>query len=110
MVVVSGSLGGEIVTAAVCTDLLGKEPHKHVGVGWRVTSMSLGGVWVTVGVCGDLSGKEPHRQVAVDRVVTTESLSGTMVSTLNWNERDVGSIPPLGAIFPIFIVPRYCLP
>ena len=28
-----------------------------------------------------------------------------MVSTLAWNGRDVGSIPALGTIFPIFITP-----
>ena len=26
-------------------------------------------------------------------------------STLAWNARDVGSIPPLGTVFPIFIPP-----
>ena len=30
-------------------------------------------------------------------------LGGVMVSTLVWNARDVGSIPTLGTIFPLFI-------
>ena len=55
-------------------------------------------------VCSDLSGKGPHRQVVVGRVVSG-SLVRVMVSTLVWNARVMGSIPPLGAIFPIFITP-----
>ena len=51
--------------------------------------------------CSDLSSKEPQREVGVDRVMTSGSLGGVMV----WNTRDVGSIPALGAIFPIFITP-----
>ena len=38
-------------------------------------------------------------------VIASGSLSGVMVSTLDWNTRDVGSIANLGAIFPIFITP-----
>ena len=37
------------------------------------------------------------------RVLTTESLGGVMVSTLAQNARDVGSIPDLGALFPIYV-------
>ena len=38
-------------------------------------------------------------------VVTSGNLDGGMVSTLVlvWNAKDVGSIPTLGAIFPIFL-------
>ena len=36
-------------------------------------------------------------------VVTSGSLGGVMVRMLAQNARDVGSIPTLGAIFPIFI-------
>ena len=60
-------------------------------------------VYNSVVVCTDLSGKDPHRQVAMDRVVKSGSLHGVMVNTLAWNVIDVGSIPILGAIFPIFI-------
>ena len=60
---------------------------------------------IFVVVCNDLSGKQPHRQVGVDRVVTLGSLSGEMVSTLARLARDVGSIPTLGILFPIFIKP-----
>ena len=49
-------------------------------------------------VCIDLSGKEPHRQVSVVR-----SPGGVMVTTLARNPRDVGSIPALGTILPIFL-------
>ena len=38
-------------------------------------------------------------------VVTSGSLHGVMVSTLAQNARDVGSVPALGTIFPIFIKP-----
>ena len=54
-------------------------------------------------VCIDLLGKEQHKQVCVDRVATSRSLGGLMASTPAWNARDVGSIPALGAIFPILI-------
>ena len=56
-------------------------------------------------ICIDHSGKEPHRQVGVGRVVTPGSLGGVMVGMLAQNVRDVGSIPVLGMIFPIFITP-----
>ena len=36
-------------------------------------------------------------------MVTSGSLGTVLVSTLAWNARDVGLIPALGAIFPIFI-------
>ena len=48
MVMISGSLGGVMVSATVCTDLSGKEPHRQVGVNRVVTSGSLGGVMVDV--------------------------------------------------------------
>ena len=54
-----------MVSIEVCTDLSGKEPHRHVGEGKGVTSGGLCGVMVSVVVCTDLSGKEPHRQVGV---------------------------------------------
>ena len=56
-------------------------------------------------VCTDLSCKEQHRQVGIGSVITSDSLGGEMVSTLAWNARDVGLIPILGSIFPIFIIP-----
>ena len=39
-------------------------------------------------------------------VMTTGSLGGVMVSTLVQNAIDVGSIPTLGAVFPIFVSPH----
>ena len=56
-------------------------------------------------ICTDLSGKELHRQLGVGIVVTSESICGVVISTLAWNVRDVGSIPTLSMIFPIFITP-----
>ena len=56
-------------------------------------------------VCIKHSHKEPYRQIAKDRVASLERLDGEIVSTLAQNARDVGSIPALGAIFPIFITP-----
>ena len=53
----------------------------------------------------NLSGKKLHRQVGVGWVVTSGSLRSEMVRTLPWNERDVGLIHVLGAIFPISITP-----
>ena len=49
------------------------------------------------------SGKELYRQLGVDKAMTVSGLRGVMVSTLARNARYVGSIPDLGAIFPIFI-------
>ena len=60
---------------------------------------------ITVVVCTDFSGKEPHGQAGVGMVLTSGSLGGVIVSTLARNARDVGSIPALGTIFPIFITP-----
>ena len=51
-----------------------------------------------------------HIQVAVGTVVTVGSLGGVMVSTLARNARDVGSIPTLGTILPIFIIPTILVP
>ena len=54
----------------------------------------------------ELSSKEPYRhRTHIGAMVTSRSLGGVMVSTLTWNERDVGSIRVLGAIYPIFINP-----
>ena len=52
-------------------------------------------------VCTELLGKERHRQV--DRVMTSGRLGDVAISTLAQNERDMGSILALTAIFPIFI-------
>ena len=41
----------------------------------------------------------------MDKVITSGSLDGVIVSSLVRNERDIGSIPAQGAIFPIFITP-----
>ena len=38
-------------------------------------------------------------------MVISGSLGGVLLSTLAWNARDVGSIPGLGTVFPIFITP-----
>ena len=38
------------------------------------------------------------------RVVTSRRLGGLMVSTLARNARDVGLIPPLGAVYHVFII------
>ena len=54
-------------------------------------------------VCTDFSSKESHRQVGVDIVVISGSPCGVMVITLAQNAKDMGSIPTLGTIFPIFI-------
>ena len=54
-------------------------------------------------VCTDLPGKEPHGQVGMDRMTISGSLGDLMVSTLTRNARDVGLIPALSAIVPIFI-------
>ena len=42
----------------------------------------------------------------MDNVVTSGRLGGDMVSTLDQKARYAGSIPTLGAIFPIFITPH----
>ena len=44
-------------------------------------------------------------EVGVGIVVKSGSLGGIMDSTLSRNARDVGIIPTLGTIFPIFITP-----
>ena len=41
----------------------------------------------------------------MDRLLTLGILGGVIVSTLAWNAKDVGLIPTLGTIFPIFIIP-----
>ena len=56
-------------------------------------------------VCIDLSGNELHRQVSIGIVVTSGNLYGVMVRIQAQNARDVGSLPALGTIFPIFITP-----
>ena len=56
-------------------------------------------------VCTDDSCKKPHRQVDAGREVTSGCLAGVMLSLLVWDARDVGLIPYLGAICPIFINP-----
>ena len=38
-------------------------------------------------------------------IVTSGTLGGVLVSTLAWSAIYVGSIPALGAMFPIFITP-----
>ena len=61
-------------------------------------------------VCSALLGKELHRQVDMGSVVKLGSLGAEIVSTLTWNARDVGLIPNLGAVFPIFITFMELLP
>ena len=55
--------------------------------------------------CADLSGKKLHKQVGAGIVMTSRSLCGVIVSPLVLNARDVGSIPALGTIFPMTLVP-----
>ena len=43
--------------------------------------------------------------MGVGRIGTPGSLGGVIVSIRAWNARDVGLIPALGNIFPIFITP-----
>ena len=57
-------------------------------------------------VCPDLSSKELHIQVDIGMAVTSGSLGDVMVSALVQSARDVGSIPAIGEIFPIFITPH----
>ena len=82
--------------------LAGKSPNRVVRqlLASKYCEMASGKCVI---VCTDLSGKEPHRQVGVGRVGTSGSLGGIIVSTLSQNARDLGSIPTLGAIFPISI-------
>ena len=61
-------------------------------------------------VCTDLSCKELHIHVGVGEMETSGSLDGVMFSTLVQNARDMGSIPALGRIFPIFISPTALVP
>ena len=49
----------------------------------------------------DIWGRLPHRQIGMDKVVILGSLGGVIFSTPAQNTRDLGSIPALGAIFPI---------
>ena len=56
-------------------------------------------------VCTDLLGNEPHRKIDEGSMVTSGSLGGVIVSTLAWNATGMCLIPPLGTIFPIFIIP-----
>ena len=59
--------------------------------------------------CTDLSDSK-DRQVGVGTVVTSDqSLHGPTVSILARNARDVGLIPILSTIFPIFITPTTVL-
>ena len=60
---------------------------------------------MSVVVCTDLIDLEQLRQVGVYMAMTSRSLSGKMIRTLAWNLRDVGSIPVLGTLFPIFTPP-----
>ena len=49
-------------------------------------------------VCTDLSDKN-----GMGKVIRSGNLGGVMVITMARNAKDVGSIPALGSIFPIFI-------
>ena len=60
--------------------------------------------------CTNLSTQEPHRRVGLGRVVTSSSLGGVMINTLARHAKDVGSIPTIGAKFPIFITPMKLIP
>ena len=55
--------------------------------------------------CTDLSGKKLLRQVGMGSVLTQGWLGSVIVSTLIQNAREVGTIPALGTVFPIFITP-----
>ena len=54
-------------------------------------------------VSTDLSDKELQRHVDMGSMVISKSLEGVVSGTLVQNARDVGSIPALGTIFPIFV-------
>ena len=49
--------------------------------------------------------RDLHKQVGVGEMVISGSLGAVMIIILAQNARDVGSIPALGAKFPIFITP-----
>ena len=55
-------------------------------------------------ICSNL-----YKQVGVGIVVTSRNPHGVMVSPLAWNARDVGSIPVVGTIFPIFLLDELSL-
>ena len=63
------------------------------------------GIYIRVVICTDLGGKEPNRQVGEGMVVTPGKPTWCNGSPLTRNDRDVGSSPALGTIFPIFISP-----
>ena len=64
---------------------------------------SGGQIITSVVVETDLSDKKLHRQAGVDGTVTSE-MCGVIVNRLMQIARDVGSIPALGVLFPIFII------
>ena len=69
------------------------------------------GAWVAgvgvdmtyVVVCTDFSSNKPHKQEDMGTLVTLGSQSDVMAITLAANVRYVGSIPTVGAIFPLFV-------
>ena len=67
----------------------------------HLTDLHFQGRWGTVVDCIDLSNKELHRQICVCKVMTPGSL-GDVVVGITQNVKYVGSIPSLGALFPMF--------
>ena len=60
---------------------------------------------VRLGIRLGMTCREPHRQIGIGRVARSSRLGGVVVSTLDQNAKDVGFIPALGIIFPVFIIP-----
>ena len=85
--------------------LLGRRTTTNKQTSTKTSQNHVQQINSVVVVYTDLSGKKLHRQVCVGTVVTSGSLSSVIVSTPDQNAREVGAIPTLGAIFPIFITP-----
>ena len=93
------------VTRLVFVDEATTENINDVAGQWKLVKQRTWSVIDIVAVCTDLWGKEMHRQVGVGTMVTSGSLRGVMVAHWPRNARDVGSIPTLCTMFPIFIAP-----
>ena len=91
----------------ICCQDVESQPVKHFNIhlqpGHTICTYVYMAIYVLV--CTDLLSEEPYRQLSERRVVTSGNLAGVHVSALAHNSRDVGLIPTLGKIFPIFITP-----
>ena len=92
-----------LILNVVCTVSIKHDSTMYILTKCHLFKLSVVVCITYVVVYTDLSGKELHRQEGVGSMATSGSLGGVMVRTLAWNVRDVGSIPDLGKIFPIFI-------